>query len=540
MMDNGGAHQKDIMATKDACQETYDRAQTSARNIGELIKVLCDKKFGEESPSAELREEINDKFTIGLLNILQLREHHRELCLMVEKIRDETSMSKSELDVSSLHLQNLLYEKHHYQREIRSCQSYRSAYTDEEIELIPEDEFHRYHEEKVKLQADCTAGMQVETEEKVGDQVEEEAEDIEIEEEEKEPLSPDEHAVPSQDPSEMYEDEVEEGEQLEIEDDIESGLSDREDEKRGQEEYGISRAGGTVRDEAHELMIRRLEHEAELREGKREALQVLKEHRDGLAAELAQQRNILNGIEVEVKKLKEYVLEAQKSFELDQSQIQAEADALSAFLPAPLFILFTGLRAAAETACAPIAMEYNIQLAVDISGSGAEMMREKIRSMDMGSTATLEDGKESAVLANLSKDLYSRDAKPNEPYPLSVVIRASLNNEHRPLEFVFSFYPRLGCVLVSGSGDKETSILQNVEKDATELKIDPAFELPGHSFSWAQMASGIDILPDGVFWSSDHPNRELVSAIQSYQSERRSSSILTKLLDSIECFNRSM
>lgn len=521
------------MATKDACQETYDRAQTSARGIGELVKITREKKIAEDLSSEDLRREIDDNFTNGLLEILQLREHHRELCLMVEKIREETSVSKSELDSSSLHLQNLLYEKHHYQREIRSCQSYRSAYTDAEIELIPEEEFHRLHEEKVKLQAMDTAGVQVEIEEKVEDQG---AEDIEIEEEEKEFQSPDNHVVASQDPPGMYEDEVEEGEQLEIEGDADSSLSDRGDEKPGQEEHDTirDRAGVTVRDEAHELMLQRLEHEAELREEKREVLQVLKEQRDGLAAELAQQRNILNGIEVEVKKLKEYVLEAQKSFELDQSQIQVEADALSAFLPAPLFVLFTGLRAAAETSCAPIAMEYNIQLSIDISGSSAEMIREKIRRMDMGSTATLEDGKESAALASLSKDLYSRDAKPNVPYPLSVVIRASLNDQHGPLEFVFSFYPRLGCVLVSGSGDKETSILQNVEKDSTELKIDPAFELRGHSFSWVQMISGIDILPDGVFWSSDHPNMELVSAIQSYQSERRSSSILTKLLDSIQ------
>jgi len=535
MMDNGGAHQERIMATKETCQETYDRAQTSARDIGELIRVLLEKKIAEDSTPEDVRKEIDDSFTSGLLEILQLREHHRELCLMVETIRGETAASKSELDLSSLHLQNLLYEKHHYQREIRSCQSYRSAYKDEEIELIPEEEFHRLDEEKVKLQAIDTAGMQVEIEEeKVEDQ---EDEEIEIEEVEKEFLSPGDPVEASQDPSGMDEEEIEEGEQLEIEDDGDeaySGPSDRDVEKPGQEGHKRNgyTASVTVRDEAHELMLRRLQQEAELREEKREALQVLKEQRDALAAELAQQRNILNGIEVEVTKLKEYVLEAQKSFEVDQPQV--EGDALSAFLPAPLFVLFTGLRAAAETACAPIAMEYNIQLSIDISGSSADMMKEKIKRMDMGSTATHEDEKESAALASLSKDLYPRDAKANEPYPLSVVIRASLTNQNEPLEFVFSFYPRLGCVLVSGSGERETSILQDVEKDSTELKIDPALEVPGHSFSWVQMISGIDLLPDGVFWSSDHPNTEVVSAIRLYQSERRSSSILTKLLDSIQ------
>ena len=38
-------------------------------------------------------------------------------------------------------MQNLLYEKRHYENEIRDCLSYHSAFSDADIELMPVDEF---------------------------------------------------------------------------------------------------------------------------------------------------------------------------------------------------------------------------------------------------------------------------------------------------------------------------------------------------------------------------------------------------------------
>ena len=39
--------------------------------------------------------------------------------------------------------QNLLYEKRHYENEIRACLSYHSAFSDADIELMPVDDFTR-------------------------------------------------------------------------------------------------------------------------------------------------------------------------------------------------------------------------------------------------------------------------------------------------------------------------------------------------------------------------------------------------------------
>ena len=58
-----------------------------------------------------------------------------------EALREETSAAKSALEVSNLRLQNLLYEKQHYEADIRACLRHKSAFSDADIELMPRDEF---------------------------------------------------------------------------------------------------------------------------------------------------------------------------------------------------------------------------------------------------------------------------------------------------------------------------------------------------------------------------------------------------------------
>lgn len=43
--------------------------------------------------------------------------------------------------MSNLRLQNLLYEKQHYEADIRACLRHESAFSDADIELLPLDEF---------------------------------------------------------------------------------------------------------------------------------------------------------------------------------------------------------------------------------------------------------------------------------------------------------------------------------------------------------------------------------------------------------------
>ena len=64
----------------------------------------------------------------GALEILSLKQVHRELCEATEVLRDATAEAKTQLDQSSLQLQNLLYEQQHYEKEIAGCRAYKSAY----------------------------------------------------------------------------------------------------------------------------------------------------------------------------------------------------------------------------------------------------------------------------------------------------------------------------------------------------------------------------------------------------------------------------
>ena len=69
----------------------------------------------------------------GAVKILELKSAHRQLCESTDALRVAASEAKSQLDSSSLQLQNLLYERQHYEKEIASCLGWQSAYTDEQV-----------------------------------------------------------------------------------------------------------------------------------------------------------------------------------------------------------------------------------------------------------------------------------------------------------------------------------------------------------------------------------------------------------------------
>lgn len=77
----------------------------------------------------------------GTLLLLQLREHHKQATLQVERVKDDTAGYKTKLDHFSQQLHNLLYEKQYYEKEVLSCRSFQSAVSDEQVSLIALDEF---------------------------------------------------------------------------------------------------------------------------------------------------------------------------------------------------------------------------------------------------------------------------------------------------------------------------------------------------------------------------------------------------------------
>lgn len=233
------------------------QAFTDARSILEELHVHI-KQFEGLNSASEVRDGV---FSAGLVSILKLRKSHRSLCELVERFREQTAEVKSELDVSSLHLQNLLYQKNHYQREIQACRSYASAYSDAELELVAEEAFLG--------DADAHQG---------------------------------EHVSGGKINAESTEDkrEAEEGalEAMEVEEIVDAAYQGEDDQQ-------------------HAMRLRRLRHEVHRRKVGLQELATLKSERDSVAAELAKQRNTLSAIEAEVSRLKQSVQRSLVAFEGD-------------------------------------------------------------------------------------------------------------------------------------------------------------------------------------------------------------------------------
>mmetsp|Transcript_37376 Transcript_37376/g.83177 ORF Transcript_37376/g.83177 Transcript_37376/m.83177 type:complete len:438 (+) Transcript_37376:84-1397(+) len=96
----------------------------------------------------------SDKFKAlaaeGLLTLLRLRKNNRILAQSTEELKEDTSKAKTHLEQADLQLQNLLYEKQYYEKEIRSCRSFRSAVPDEVVSLQPVEAFWASDDEDLK------------------------------------------------------------------------------------------------------------------------------------------------------------------------------------------------------------------------------------------------------------------------------------------------------------------------------------------------------------------------------------------------------
>jgi len=176
---------------------------TLPQEVGDLFEtVLQDAHRGDLS-------QVKENSTLGSIKILELKEIHRMLCEDTEALGEGTVEAKIHLDQSSLQLQNLLYEKHHYEKEIEACTSFRSAFPEEKLEL--------------------------------------------------------------------------------------SGLA---------EFAADPQATDLQTDDPHQLMLNRLKHELALRQAKMKELEELKAKRDALAADVAQKRSALVGLDAELGRLR--------------------------------------------------------------------------------------------------------------------------------------------------------------------------------------------------------------------------------------------
>jgi hypothetical protein len=72
-------------------------------------------------------------FSSGGCRLLELKASHRRLCESTDELRLAASSECRALDQSSLQLQNLYFERQHYEKEIATCRGWASAFSDEQV-----------------------------------------------------------------------------------------------------------------------------------------------------------------------------------------------------------------------------------------------------------------------------------------------------------------------------------------------------------------------------------------------------------------------
>ncbi|XP_052202749.1 THO complex subunit 5A [Diospyros lotus] len=121
----------------------YDMLQQSRASVEEIVAIMLSIKR-EAKPKSQLRELLPQMF----LNFITLRQANRSILLEEDCVKAETESVKAPVDFTTLQLQNLMYEKNHYVKAIKSCKDFKSKHPD--IELVPEEEFFRDAPEDIR------------------------------------------------------------------------------------------------------------------------------------------------------------------------------------------------------------------------------------------------------------------------------------------------------------------------------------------------------------------------------------------------------
>lgn len=128
-----------------AVKSPIELLQETKASIESIItRMLSIKKQG--NPKSENRELLTQMF----LNFINLRQANRLILTEEEKLKAETELSKSPMDFTTLQLHNLMYEKSHYLKAMKSSKDFKSKY--QNIDLISEQDFFNEAPEAIKSQ----------------------------------------------------------------------------------------------------------------------------------------------------------------------------------------------------------------------------------------------------------------------------------------------------------------------------------------------------------------------------------------------------
>ena len=431
-----------------------DTANDVPHALGDLFSEILNLRGAADS------KELQDRLNAGAVKILKLKAIHRAMCEGTEALREGTGHAKTQLDQSSLQLQSLLYEKHHYEKEIQSCTSFRSAYSEAQLELLPVDEF--------KSRATAVSAMAI-----------------------------DDDTAPN----------TEE-------------LSKDAD--------------------PHQLMLNRLHHELEFREETVKELEALKTKRDGLAADVAQKRSSLAGLDAEISKLRASAQRVQRHYDVKAVGIHSgdHSDRLAALLPASLYLLYTHLTA--------VAAAENLPLEISITGEHAVALRKQMASALVRSPSTPSNVIEATLARAAEEASASTKEGGSMVFPLAVQVavvaepqvdkKTARSNTKSQFAATFHYSPKLNLVTVSGGNAEQDALLASLfenEEEGEEKTAATAAGVPGKAYTWAQRVAGLDLMPpveQFLAKGGGSGGSAGLAAVQQYQHERRAAAVAAQLV----------
>ncbi|KAK7410040.1 hypothetical protein VNO78_00516 [Psophocarpus tetragonolobus] len=133
----GGVEEEEQSSEPRKSEESpYEILRNSKASVENIVaQILSIKKEGK--PKQLLRDLVTQMF----LHFITLRQANRSILLEEDRVKTETERAKAPVDLTTLQLHNLMYEKSHYVKAIKACKDFKSKYPD--IDLVPEDEFFR-------------------------------------------------------------------------------------------------------------------------------------------------------------------------------------------------------------------------------------------------------------------------------------------------------------------------------------------------------------------------------------------------------------
>ncbi|XP_041772208.1 THO complex subunit 5 homolog [Anopheles merus] len=157
-VDNSSSNAKtlkeDVYMNTIAFEEQEARKRSPIKDAN-LFHVTCDELRSIFADIAKLKadsledakQKIAEKRIEGSLAFVLLKKLNRLDKVRIREGRDALHKEKLRVDSNRLQLQNLLYEAEHLKREVQRCYMFKSQ--DEEIELVPVEEFYEQAPESV-------------------------------------------------------------------------------------------------------------------------------------------------------------------------------------------------------------------------------------------------------------------------------------------------------------------------------------------------------------------------------------------------------